>query len=76
MAPLQKEIYKSILSGSLPLKSVCALISLSGKNVDILKSLTQPVKGKNAAIQAKTKVSNVLMQLRKYETPVSDLSLL
>jgi chromodomain-helicase-DNA-binding protein 4 len=50
MTPLQKEVYRSILS----------------QNLDILKSLTQPADAKAARAIKRTNLNNMLMQLRKY----------
>ncbi|KAF9527780.1 SNF2 family N-terminal domain-containing protein [Crepidotus variabilis] len=47
MAPVQKEVYRSILTN----------------NLEVLKGLTQPSSKQNAP--AKTRINNVLMQLRK-----------
>lgn len=49
MTPLQKEVYRSILS----------------QNLDILQSLTQPADAKAARAIKRTNLNNMLMQLRK-----------
>jgi hypothetical protein len=63
MAPLQKEIYRSVLSTSLVGLQSLSPNPYAGKNLNILKSLTQPT---NAKINTTTsKLNNMLMQLRK-----------
>ncbi|EGO30851.1 hypothetical protein SERLADRAFT_444458 [Serpula lacrymans var. lacrymans S7.9] len=49
MAPLQKELYRSILS----------------QNLSILNSFAQPSKSKVSTTTTKTNINNILMQLRK-----------
>ena len=64
MAPLQKEVYRSILSNDCCLHPVylCKL-TVAGKNLDILKILTKPANSKTNTTIAK--LNNMLMQLRK-----------
>lgn len=70
MSPLQKEIYRSILSG-LPLsdsKRLCVanLPLYVGQNLELLQTLAQTNAGPrvNAAVK-KSNMNNMLMQLRK-----------
>jgi hypothetical protein len=65
MTPLQKEIYRSILS----MLSQSASSDLrpdphQGQNVDILKNLTQQFKAKSGTVKVRS-LNNILMQLRK-----------
>ncbi len=67
MAPLQKEIYRSILSTFpwLALRRL-SLRPVTGQNLDILRSLAEgntSSKGSNGI--SKTNMNNMLMQLRK-----------
>lgn len=66
MAPLQKEVYRSILSKDphYPHRVCFHRLIISGKNLDILKVLTKPANSKtNNTIG---KLNNMLMQLRKF----------
>lgn len=79
MAPLQKEIYRSILSMFSPVMKVTKSADLpTGQNLDILRSLAEgnssSTKG-NSSI-SKTNMNNMLMQLRKYAgSPFTDYRL-
>lgn len=66
MTPLQKEVYRSILSKDPHyFHRVCLyrLTVVTGKNLDILKILTKPANSKTNTTIAK--LNNMLMQLRK-----------
>lgn len=65
MAPLQREVYRSILSKTGAHRSNNLFDTyFIGNNLDILKGLTQPSAKQTAP--PKTRINNVLMQLRKY----------
>jgi SNF2 family DNA or RNA helicase len=65
MAPLQRQVYRSILSKTfLPFTCLCCSTNESwylGHNIDLLKGLTQPSRGG----PSKGKLNNILMHLRK-----------
>lgn len=65
MAPLQREVYRSILSkpARLCIRHPFFKTYFIGNNLDILRGLTQPSAKQSAP--AKTRINNVLMQLRK-----------
>lgn len=67
MAPLQREVYRSILSEQttslLCLSEHWKNIFLVGNNLNILNGLAQPSFGQIAP--AKSRINNVLMHLRK-----------
>lgn len=70
MAPLQKEIYRSLLSKSDVKLSNTILIPPLGQNLSILRSLAQdlPESARTATsskVNVKANMNNVLMQLRK-----------
>lgn len=68
MAPLQKEIYKSILSEFFYFFDLTTFKpALLGKNLDILRSLTANVSSHrvNKNVANKSNLRNMLMQLRK-----------
>ena len=64
MAPLQKKVYRSILSKSTTIfSSFSPILTLClGHNLDLLRGLTQP--NKNSSV-TKGKLNNILMHLRK-----------
>jgi hypothetical protein len=63
MAPLQREVYRSILSKPDHLSpQVFFKMYFIGNNLDILRSLTQPSAKQNTPAK---RINNVLMQLRK-----------
>ena len=68
MTPLQKEVYRSILSEVHHDQANQPAYSISGQNVDILRTIAlNSVSGSrvNAAVK-KSNMNNILMQLRKY----------
>lgn len=68
MAPLQKEIYRSLLSKHLRYIDVVSTRPhpLAGQNFEILQSLSEPNASSSKGNVTKTNMNNLLMQLRKY----------
>lgn len=68
MAPLQKEIYRSLLSKRFRYNNVVSILPnlLAGQNFEILQSLTESNASSSKGNVTKTNMNNLLMQLRKY----------
>jgi hypothetical protein len=67
MAPLQKEVYRSILSKlSALFKELALTPEYTGHNLELLNGLTQPSNPKLKGAMPKGRINNVLMQLRKF----------
>lgn len=66
MAPLQKEIYRSILSTSCYLPRLHLYSHRVGQNLEVLRSLAEgPGTSKGNSSLTKANMNNMLMQLRK-----------
>lgn len=63
MTPLQKTVYKTVIGISSLLRSLGLVLTLlPGQNAELLQAL---LRGKSGAKTQKSKLNNILMQLRK-----------
>jgi hypothetical protein len=65
MTPLQKNVYRSILSMPLSVLQSYGLTLFQGQNFELLKTLTEPTRTKYNNFASKANMNNMLMQLRK-----------